>query len=232
MQYLSIQQAILEQIESGQLEARQKLPSERKLAELFDTTRVTLREALALLEANGRLYREDRRGWFIAPLPIIYDPSLLIGFVERAQQQQRVASHQLLTAQSTLATKEASRLMTLPPFSDLITITRIRQLEHRPVCHVTSMIVPRFAPNLLDCDFAPSVSGALRESFGVSISKIQYKISVTSLIGDVAAALNATDGAIAIKIMRHMYDQQHNLIGCSIEYWRHDAINIQTEVVS
>lgn len=54
MQYVKIKDVIVEQIESGQLAPRQKLPSERKLAESFDTTRVTLREALSLLEAEGR----------------------------------------------------------------------------------------------------------------------------------------------------------------------------------
>ncbi len=67
MQYVKIKDAIVEQIDAGMLMPRQKLPAERKLAESFDTTRVTLREALSLLEAEGKIYREDRRGWFISP---------------------------------------------------------------------------------------------------------------------------------------------------------------------
>lgn len=54
MQYVKIKDSIVEQIEAGMLSPRQKLPAERKLAESFDTTRVTLREALSLLEAEGR----------------------------------------------------------------------------------------------------------------------------------------------------------------------------------
>ncbi len=49
MQYVKIKDSIVEQIEAGMLSPRQKLPAERKLAESFDTTRVTLREALSLL---------------------------------------------------------------------------------------------------------------------------------------------------------------------------------------
>ena len=44
-----------------------RLPSERQLSEEYSTTRITLREALALLESRGEIYRELRRGWFIAP---------------------------------------------------------------------------------------------------------------------------------------------------------------------
>lgn len=74
MQYVEIKIAVEEQIESGLLPPGQKLPPERKLAESFNTTRVTLREALSLLEIEGKIYREDRRGWFISPPPLSYDP--------------------------------------------------------------------------------------------------------------------------------------------------------------
>jgi len=67
VQYVKIKDTIVEQIEAGMLASRQKLPSERKLADSFSTTRVTLREALSLLEAEGRIYREDRRGNLFLP---------------------------------------------------------------------------------------------------------------------------------------------------------------------
>ena len=47
--------ALQEQIDRGLLPAGSKLPAERKLSELFDTTRITLREALGQLEAGAGL---------------------------------------------------------------------------------------------------------------------------------------------------------------------------------
>lgn len=58
--------ALQEQIEHGLLPHGSKLPAERKLSEVFATTRITLREALLQLEAQGLIYREERRGWFIS----------------------------------------------------------------------------------------------------------------------------------------------------------------------
>ena len=65
--------ALQEQIEHGLLPPGSKLPAERKLSEVFDTTRITLREALVQLEAQGLIYREERRGWFISPPRLAYD---------------------------------------------------------------------------------------------------------------------------------------------------------------
>lgn len=89
MQYVKIKDTIVEQIDAGMLMPRQKLPAERKLAESFDTTRVTLREALSLLEAEGKIYREDRRGWFISPAPLRYDPTQTLNFTNMALAQNR-----------------------------------------------------------------------------------------------------------------------------------------------
>lgn len=65
--------ALQEQIEHGLLAPGGKLPAERRLSEVFDTTRITLREALVQLEAQGLIYREERRGWFVAPQRLTYD---------------------------------------------------------------------------------------------------------------------------------------------------------------
>ena len=42
------------------------LPTERELAELLDTSRTTVRQAIAELVVNGRLERTQGRGTFVA----------------------------------------------------------------------------------------------------------------------------------------------------------------------
>lgn len=42
-----------------------KLPSERELGELLGIKRMTLRQALLNLEAESKIFRKDRKGWFV-----------------------------------------------------------------------------------------------------------------------------------------------------------------------
>ncbi|MCZ4292645.1 phosphonate utilization transcriptional regulator PhnR [Vibrio sinaloensis] len=231
MQYVKIKDSIKEQIETGMLAPRQKLPSERKLAESFDTTRVTLREALALLEAEGSIYREDRRGWFISPQPLIYDLSTLASFTEVARTQERMAKTELLMSKTGLANKQAASLLKLPPFSDVYHLERVRYLENRPVAFVTHYIRPELFPNLLDFDLSDSLSGIYLNHFGVHFSKVTYRIGVSTLLGELALALRATPGTQAMVIERIKYDRNGTLIEGEIEYWRHDAISIQSQAI-
>lgn len=231
MQYVKIKDSIVEQIESGLLSPRQKLPAERKLAESFDTTRVTLREALSLLEAEGRIYREDRRGWFISPEPLKYDPTQTLNFTNMALAQNRSPQTELIAAKGILANKQAASLLGLQPFSDVYKVDRVRYLEDRPVVFVTNYIRPELLPNLLDFDLSKSLTDIYRDHFGMVYQKIRYRISTSSLLGDTAQALRATSGTPAMVVERINYNQHGELIDCDIEYWRHDAISIESIAV-
>ncbi|MCG9595856.1 phosphonate utilization transcriptional regulator PhnR [Vibrio sp. Isolate25] len=228
MQYVKIKDSIVEQIESGLLSPRQKLPAERKLAESFDTTRVTLREALSLLESEGRIYREDRRGWFISPEPLRYDPTQTLNFTNMALSQKRTPLTELVAAKGILANKQAASLLGLQPFSDVYKVDRVRYLEGRPVVFVTNYIRPEWFPNLLDFDLSQSLTDIYRDHFGMVYQKIRYRISTSSLLGDTAQALRATSGTPAMVVERINYNQHGELIDCDIEYWRHDAISIES----
>ncbi|MBF1858194.1 GntR family transcriptional regulator, partial [Pseudomonas aeruginosa] len=86
-QYLRIRDQLAADIAQGVLQV--KLPSERELAERFLCTRITLREALQQLETEGLVYRENRRGWFVAPPRIRYNPTRTTGFMEYVSAQGR-----------------------------------------------------------------------------------------------------------------------------------------------
>ncbi len=228
MQYVKIKDAIVEQIDSGMLSPKQKLPSERKLAESFDTTRVTLREALSLLEAEGRVYREDRRGWFISPEPLRYDPTQTLNFANIARTQNRIPKTELILAKSMLANKQASALLELKPFSDIYRVDCVRYLDERPVACVTHYIRPELFPNILEHDLTQSLSDLYQQHYSTRCQSIRYRILTSSLLGETAQALRATSGTPAMVIERVNYNQDGELISCDIEYWRHDAISIES----
>lgn len=229
MQYVKIRDQIIEQIDAGILSPRQKLPSERHLALSFETTRVTLREALSLLEAQGRIYREDRRGWFISPIPLRYDPATRLSFSQMALSQQRVPRSKLLNAKSMLADHQTLRLLSLNPFSHVYCIERVRYLEERPVAYVVHFIRADLFPNVLKLDLADPLLDIYREHFGASYHKIQYRIRAGSLLNKKANLLHVSDGTPAMRLERLHFNVKSEVIDCEIEYWRQDAISIESQ---
>ncbi len=228
MQYVKIKDAIVEQIDAGMLSARQKLPAERKLAESFDTTRVTLREALSLLESEGRIYREDRRGWFISPESLRYDPTQALNFNKMALAQNRLPKTELVVSKAMVANKHASALLGLKPFSDVYRVDRVRYLDGRPVVYVTNYIRPELFPNILEHDLTQSLTDIYKEHYATRYHSTRYRILTSSLFGDIAEALRATAGTRAMVLEKINYNQNGEVVDCNIEYWRHDAIAIES----
>ena len=59
---------IIELISQGKLKIGDKLPSEQEMTELFGISRISLREAMKLLEAKGYIEAKDRKGKFVKSL--------------------------------------------------------------------------------------------------------------------------------------------------------------------
>jgi GntR family transcriptional repressor for pyruvate dehydrogenase complex len=59
---------IIELISQGKLKIGDKLPSEQEMTELFGISRISLREAMKLLEAKGYIESRDRKGKFVRSL--------------------------------------------------------------------------------------------------------------------------------------------------------------------
>jgi len=69
-----------------------KLPSERELGELLGIKRMTLRQALLNLEAESKIFRKDRKGWFVTQPRFNFSPELSASFQRAAIEQGREPS--------------------------------------------------------------------------------------------------------------------------------------------
>ncbi|MEK3785243.1 MULTISPECIES: trehalose operon repressor [Paenibacillus] len=66
--FVTIYHELVEQIQSGQLRAGTKLPSESELAEAYNTSRETVRKALTMLSQNGFIQKIRGKGSFVLEL--------------------------------------------------------------------------------------------------------------------------------------------------------------------
>lgn len=222
--------ALQEQIEHGLLPPGSKLPAERKLSEVFDTTRITLREALVQLEAMGLVYREERRGWFISPPRLAYDLIRRSHFHAMVSAQGRVAQTQVLSARLQPASAMICAMLELPALSSVIQICRARRIDQRLVLYVEHYLKPEFFPGILDFDMEQSLTELYARQYDLRYGQVRFEMVPTALHAEAAAALKVSVGSPGLRIARINYDQRGRLIDCDLEYWRHDAIHVSAMV--
>ncbi|WP_137818453.1 UTRA domain-containing protein [Pseudomonas sp. 2FG] len=226
----AICRALEEQIEHGLLSSGSKLPAERKLSELFATTRITLREALGQLEAQGLIYREERRGWFVSPPRLTYNPLVRSHFHAMVGEQGRQPATEVLSARLLPASAAICALLELPALSSVIQIRRARRIDGRLVLYVEHYLNPAHFPGVLTFDLTRSLTELYAQQYDIFYGRVRFDMVPTALHVEAAAALKVSVGSPALRITRINRDQHGRLIDCDIEYWRHDAIHVSVEV--
>lgn len=64
--YRQLSARLAEQIQNGEYQLGDKLPSEREFSEQLNVSRITARQAIEALLESGLIYREQGRGTFVA----------------------------------------------------------------------------------------------------------------------------------------------------------------------
>lgn len=229
-QYLALRDQIAANIETGNLPAGARLPSERQLQTSSGAARGTIREALFQLEAEGLVYRRDRSGWYVSPPPITYDPRRWAGFMTYVTEQGRTPETETLSKERVPATSTIADIFRVAPGTLLHIIKRRRLIDGRPVLVERIIVNPEFAPDLLSYSLNGSLTHILTTNFGVAVTRNRVDMRPCALVKDAASALGVKSGAPGLLVVRTSFDAAGRVVEYDQEYWRHDAIRVHVDL--
>lgn len=223
--YQQIRNYIHQLLSEGTLNTGDKLPSERLLQEQFNSTRITVREALLRLEAEGLIYSQTRRGWFVTPTKLKWNPATKVNFYELAKQQGFVADTQVISHQ------EISNYDLKAEFSasTLHHLQRARSLDERLVMFEDIFCDAARFDGLAEHNLNGSITQIMANQYATNVVNEQCAISVTVLPDDVAQVLQKNSGTPCLKVIRKRFDELGSLVDYNIEYWLHNAIEMTVE---
>ncbi|OAN18184.1 MFS transporter [Photobacterium jeanii] len=224
-----IKVSLRQQIQSGFMTQGQKLPSERELSALFSTTRITIKDVLVSLENEGLIYREERRGWYVSPERICYNPLSRSHFHQMIRDQHRIAETCLLDARTEMAIGEVAQALAIDQMTQIHIIERLRYIDGRPVLFVENCLKASLFPHIMMENLTLSLTGIYRQKYGYETSRSCFEVIPTGAPSHVAKALNLAEGQPVMKIRRTNYKQDGELMDCEFEYWRPDAVLIRIE---
>lgn len=228
--YLRVRDQLASQIERGTLAPHTRLPSERVLAEGHHTTRVTARLALAQLEAEGRIYRSNRRGWFVSPPRLVYNPTKDYSFSDNVTAQGRVPVTETLQVTPTEVDAWLATMTGLATGDPIVRLRRRRQIDGRPVMVENIYLNPKRLPGIETFDFNRSLWKLLREHYNVELERKQIEMFPTALVDPQAEALGVTAGTAGLYVTRCCRDAQDCFVELDEEFWLHDTLSIQVSV--
>ncbi len=224
--YMRLRDHFVVMIEAGTLAPGTKLPPERALAEEFSITRVTVRQALIRMEAEGLIFREERRGWFVSPPRVRYDPTANTSFTESITEQGRVAGTTVLSKQQVAASEWEIAHLGSAVGDPIFIISRLRTVDGRAVLVEQIHVKAERCPGLLDYPLDQSMTDLMSEKFGIIEHRAQINMHPTALSEIPAKALGVAVGTPSLYLSRAILDQFNEVVELDQEFWRHDAIDI------
>ena len=148
----------------GELVPGDRLPREDHFAAMIGVSRMTLRQALATLEAGGMLQRKTGRlgGTFIREPRIECDLTGLAGFTEQMRRANMRAGAKVVSAGTVPANGTVAQALGLPRQSPVHEVIRVRTVNKEPLAIERSYFPSEVFPDLL----AQRLTGSLYELMG------------------------------------------------------------------
>lgn len=221
--------SLRERILSGDLAPHARLPSESSLMQAFGVSRVTVRQGLKDLAAEGLVYSQQGRGSFVSAPHATYNLSALLGFHEAMQGKPFVASSQLRSIRDVAASREIAAALNLKRGDDVFEVKRIRCLNARPVSVDLSYFPPDIGDRLRDQDLNQDIFPLL-ETRGISLGRSRMWIEAQPCPAEFAGDLAVAAGEPVLHLARLTYSAFDRPVDFEHLYCRGDSYQYKVEL--
>jgi GntR family transcriptional regulator len=201
--YRSIAAELSRRIDAQEFVPGSLLPSEADLAAEFSVTRMTVRQALAGLAAQGVIERRHGHGTVVAPFRLQRQVQRPIGLAEELLSRGLMPGSKVLQFDEIRPTSEARSRLWIGPRGTVFRLRRLRYADGVLIGLQESLVPAKHAPGLDDIDFNnQSLSKVLRERHGLSAAYAELSIEAVAAEPTVANALEIEPGTPVLRSTR------------------------------
>ena len=230
--YYQLKEIIRDKIEVGELKIGEKITSENKLSEIYQISRMTVRQAIKELVGEGLLYRDKGRGTFVCEpkinyrfiqkLTTFYDDMVGKGYMVRTK---------ILKQEIKPASKAIAKKLNIEENEEIIYIFRVRYIENGPIVHVANHIPYKLCPDLINEDLTDkSLYQTLAERHGL----VAYKARVTLeaiVASEYDSELLHIKESAPVHLMKNItYTKENAIMDYFESHFRGDKGRVQVEL--
>lgn len=207
--YIKIHNAIKKDIDEGVWLIGDRLPSERDLADHFEVSRMTLRQAVTLLVEEGILERRVGSGTYVASHRVRDKMRGTTSFTEIVHSQGKTPSSKLISYQRQLASDTEIKELQLEPSDYVIRMERIRYADNIPLVFEVASIPEKFIKDMKRDEITEHFFKTL-VSHGFEIGKSRQTIYAKTASERVASYLSVSRGHAILALTQVSYFSNGN----------------------
>lgn len=226
-----IVEGIKRQINDGSLPEHAALPSERRIAEDNDISRMTARRALDALEAEGLVYSENRRGRFVSPRRVSYDVSNMVSFVAEADSRGLALEIEVIRAMKSTADAALADCLGLASGAEVFAYTRLFRNNGHPIFVETEYVNARRCPGFLENDLHQSTTRLLEARYDLSAHTGDIAILMRAATQEETGLLGLAPNSAGIELTQTIRDGAGRAFCFGRQFWRGEAARFSARAI-
>jgi GntR family transcriptional regulator len=214
--------------ECRDLPAGSRLPSEKELAARFEVSRMTVRQALDALVADGRVERVPGQGTFVRRPTVAMGPGLT-SFTEDMRGRGLRPTSRLIGLEHVAAPADVAGDLGVAAGSRVMRLERLRFADDEPMCLEEGHLPIRFERLLEGADLEGSLHQVLAAA-GVVVTSARRRVSAAVAPSRDAQLLGLPDGAPALEIIDVFFDGNGRAVQRSHSRYRADRYEVMSDL--
>jgi GntR family transcriptional regulator len=207
--YIRIRDWLLDRIFASNLARGDRLPSEHDLIRQFDVSRVTVRQALESLRAEGIIESHHGKGWFLRRVCAVQNLGRLLGFGEMLAPMGVRTRSEVLDLRECPAPAAVTVAFDEPPNTIMLRISRLRIASGRVMSYDVSYFPLEVGRRLVQQDLAgQDIFVLLERALKIPLGFADVTLEIAPAEPDVAERLHVAEAAPIFKMTRLTHDSR------------------------
>ncbi len=207
--YIRIRDWLMDRILSSELKQGDKLPSENDLVQQLEASRVTVRQALESLRAEGVVESRHGKGWFLRRVRAVQNLDHLQSFGEMLAPMGARVRSKVLDLGECAAPEAVANTFATAVGANVVRIARLRIAGIRVMSYDLSYFPVDIGRRLLRQDLTRhDVFVLLERTLGIKLGFADVKIEVVPAEAEAAQRLNVAQATPIFKLTRLTHDSR------------------------
>jgi len=214
--YHQLKQVITEDIRKGKYKSGEQLPTEIKLCEKYNVSRITVRKAISDLVEEKVLCKRQGKGTFVRETKMRRELISLGSFSDIATQSGKDPSSQILSNKIKKSSKDLAKLFKINLNDDVLELKRLLSINGEPFIIETSYYpIIRF-PNLENyIDGNVSVYNILQDHYNTDIYKADKTLDITLSNTEQSSLFNCDPNSVMYLLKKTAYSMDNDIVHIS-----------------
>jgi GntR family transcriptional regulator len=229
--YKQIKDALRSGILDGEYPPHSRMPSESELQEMFEVSRITIRQALGDLQKEGLIFKVHGKGSFVSQPRTVQNITSLQGFAESMSDGGYEIVNRVVSFDFVAASDEVASRLALDSGAPVAEIHRVRLVNREPTSYEVTFLPESLGKKLQRADLATrDIFLILENDCGVSLGSADLSIDAVPAHAPFTRALEISKDAPVLRVERLTYDIDRRPIDFEYLYFKGGAFQYRLRV--